>query len=253
MLLALTLTLLSAAPATGLTLSSKLGKEATPVAAFLDAIEQELIAGKRPVRRLTLSCDGKRECLLAGAREAGVPSLVAVTVAYGKKQTTLDLEAVRTLDGATLSQLTFSVTGRLSEADRASLRKFAAQLDEALREPKTDAPLATPPVVVVGEPPPAPKPAVVVTQPVLTPVRSRVPAWVMGGGAVAGVVTSGVFLGLATGARSELEKTPDPSPLTRAQADGLAARANTDYSVALAAGLAAGALATGAILWLVTE
>ena len=114
MLLSLLATTLCAAPATGLTLSAQLGKVSTPVAAYLDAIEQELISSGLPVRRLTLTCDGKRECLISGAKTAGLPALVAVSVAYGKKQTTLDLEALRVDDGATVSQFTFAVSGRLS-------------------------------------------------------------------------------------------------------------------------------------------
>ncbi|MFT3711572.1 MAG: hypothetical protein QM817_28380 [Archangium sp.] len=79
------------------------------------------------------------------------------------------------------------------------------------------------------------------------------PAYVMGGGAVASGVVSGIFLGLAASKDASLRNTSNPSPYTRAQAETLAAEANGEYTVSLATGLAAGALATAAILWIVTE
>lgn len=246
-----TLTMLSAAPATGLALSAQMGREVIPAATWLDAVEQELVSSKLAVRQLSLSCDGKRECLLAGAASAKLPALVAVTVAYTKKQTTLDLEALRTADGATVSQLTFSVTGRLSDADRASLRKFGAAIVEALTV-KGDVPVveASPPLLTPGD---QPRPLELTRPSPLTATRSSVPGWVMGGGAVASAVTSGIFLGMASSTRASLETTSDPSPLTRAQAERMAADANRDYSVSLATGLAAGALATGALVWFLTQ
>lgn len=250
MLLAL---LLSAAPATGLTLSEQMGKVGTPVTAYLDAIEQELVAGGVPVRQLKLSCSGKRDCLLAGAKEAGLPALVAVTVAYGKKQTTIDLEGLRTTDGTTLAQLTFTVGSRLTEPDRAAVQKFGTKLAALLSQsdvPRVEKPVEPPPRVITADPPP---PSLELSAPKVKAARSTAPGWLLGGGAVVAGATSGIFLGLATSSRATLETTPDPSPLTRSQATGIAADANRDYSVALATGLAAGALATAAIIWLVSE
>ena len=77
------------------------------------------------------------------------------------------------------------------------------------------------------------------------------PAWVMGGGAVAAGVVSGVFLATASVKNEQLQV--NPNPLTREAAGALANQANADYTVSLAVGLAAGALATGAIVWLLTE
>lgn len=249
--LILTLSMLAAAPATGLTLSAQVGKSSTPATVYLDAIEQEFLASRLPVRRLTSACEGKRECLVDAAKGASLPAIVSVTIASGRKQTTIDLEAVRARDAAVLGQLTFVSAGRLGDAERTQLRAFARQLFDALDvpEPTTDAPLARELQLTPKEN----AQTVDLTQPPPVATRSRVPAWVMGGGAVAGAVTSGIFLGLATDSRTRLETTPDPSPLTRSQANQLAADANRDYSVALAAGIAAGALATGAIIWLLTE
>ncbi|MGV3620001.1 MAG: hypothetical protein ACO1OB_04240 [Archangium sp.] len=247
----LTLSLLSAAPATGLTLSAQVGKSSTPATVYLDAIEQEFLASRLPVRRLPLQCEGKRECLVDAAKKAGLPAIVSLTIASGRKQTTLDLEAVRVRDAVVIGQLTFVSTGRLGEEEKKQVRAFAKTIFDSLSEPepvaKTDVPLVEPRLL----PGNVDAGVNVVT---LTPEpRSRVPAYVMGGGAIAGAITSGVFLGLATGARGELENQPNPANISRAQAQALANTANTDYSVALAAGIAAGALATGAIIWLLTE
>lgn len=246
--------LLCAAPASGLTLSSQLGKSALSVSTVLDAVEQELVAGKLPIRRLGLSCDGDRECLARAAREAGLPALVSVSIAWSKKHSTLDLEAVRAVDGVSLAQLTFTFSGRFSEANREAMRGFAARVVEALAPPTSDQPRVevTPPTS--GAPLPAlplePKPEFVSAP--LPPVKhSRVPAWVLGGGALAAGVVSGVFLATASVKNEQLQV--NPNPLTREAAGGLANQANAEYTVSLAAGLAAGALATGAVLWLVTE
>jgi hypothetical protein len=243
--------LLCATPATGLALSAELGKVGTPASTYLDAIEQELVASGIPVKRLSLKCAGDRECLLKGAKE--LPALVAVTVAYGKKQTTIDLEALRVADATTVSQLTFSVTSRLAEADRAAVRKFGSQLAAALpAEPVADAPRVEPKSELTPAAP-AEKVEVIAPAPVIPQKRSSAPGWILGGGTVAAAAVSGIFLGLATDARGRLESTPDPSPLTRTQADSLAAEANRDYSIALATGAAAGALLTATIVWIVTE
>jgi hypothetical protein len=245
----MTLMVLAASQTTGLTLSAQLGREGTSPAVYLDAIEQELVASKLAVRQLTLRCDGKRDCLLAGAASAKVPALVAVTVASTKRQTTLDLEALRTDDGSTISQLTFSVAGRLSETDRASLREFGAALVEALTV-KEGAPLveATPILTPVDRPPP-----LEVAKDLVVTSRSGAPGWAMGGGAVASAVVSSIFLVRASTTRANLEATPYLSPLTRTEATQMAAEANRDYSVSLATGFVAGALATGALVWFLTR
>jgi len=85
-----------------------------------------------------------------------------------------------------------------------------------------------------------------------TAPRSRVPAYVLGGGAVASGVVSGVFLALATGTNAQLTTAQD-NTLTRPQAQALVDQANAQYTVSLATGLAAGALAVAAVVWLVTE
>lgn len=249
------LTLLSVATApAGLTLSAQLGRTKTPPTAYLDAVEQELVGAGLPVRRLTTACDGARECLVRAARTEKLAVLVGVSIAHRRKQTTLDIEALRAEDGASVAQLTFAVTERLSEEDRRQVRGFALRVKEAMPPvPVADAPVREPdrplqPVLVVTatdpeRPPPAPAP----------PPRSRAPAWIMLSGAGATGVTAGVFLGLATTARGRVEATPNPSLMLRPEVEALAARANRDYTIALVTGAVTGALLAGALLWLITE
>lgn len=248
MLSLLVLAALSTTPTVGLTLSARIGKGGAP-AAHLDAIESELVAGGLSVRRFTSACDGVRACLAAAAREEKVPLLVGVSLAQRRNQTTIDLEGVRAEDGATVAQETFVITGeRLGEADLALVRGLAARLKEALR------PLDAP---VREEVTPVAKDVPGLTAPVVDDLApqapSRAPAWVMLGCAGASAVASGVFVGLATSARGRVEGTADPSPLTRAQAQGLADEANRDYTIALVTGVVSGALLTGALTWLLVQ
>ncbi|MFT3711573.1 MAG: hypothetical protein QM817_28385 [Archangium sp.] len=125
--------LILAAPSSGLAVSVQIGKPPAPLSTWFDPIEEELVAAKVGVKRLTLACDGKRECLLEGGRRASVGSIVAVTLSHTKKQTTLDLEAMRVSDGVTVAQVTFTVNGvKYEDAARAQVKRFAQQLAEAL-------------------------------------------------------------------------------------------------------------------------
>lgn len=251
MLTALLTSLLTATPATGLTLSVQVGRDATPPTAYLDALEQDFLAVGQPVRRLDTSCEGERACLIAAAHAERLPSVVAVTLAAGKKQTTIDLEAVRVRDGATIGQLTFVVVGRLGDAEHTAVKDFATRLIDTLGEAPLDRPVVVAPIPLTPEKPVDP---LALTTPAPAPApRTKVPAILLGGGALASAATSGVFLGLATDARAQLEGLPAQPDITRRDATDLAASANRDYSVALATGIAAGALATGALIWLLAD
>lgn len=128
------------------------------------------------------------------------------------------------------------------------------------------------PVVVAPEPtkptptkttPDAPKKTVlepvVVTPPpsVVEPVTAKkgngltVAAWTTTGLAVAAAGVAGTFGGLGLSARGELDKNEGGvSALSRSQANALAGQANTDFTVALGAGIGAGVLGVvSAILW----
>ncbi|MBL8918309.1 MAG: hypothetical protein JNJ54_05575 [Myxococcaceae bacterium] len=248
-----TLLAVATAPSVGLTLSAQLGKTGTPPAVYLDVVEQELVAVGLPVRRLTTSCAGARECLIGVARTEKLAVLVGVTIAPRRKQTTLDIEALRPDDGASVAQLTFSVAERLREEDRRQVHAFAQRVKDALPSaPLVDAPVReperAPPVVVVSVPltETPPPPPVRVT-------RSRAPAWILLSGAGATAVTSGIFLGFATDGRVRVEATPNPSLVPRPEVEALAVRANRDYTIALVAGAAAAALVAGALAWLFTS
>lgn len=109
-----------------------------------------------------------------------------------------------------------------------------------------DAPMKTVLEPVVVAPPPS------IVEPVapkgngLTAV-----AWTTTGLAVAAAGVAGTFGGLGLSARGELEKDEGGvSALSRSQANALASQANTNFTVALGAGLSAGVLGVvSAILW----
>ncbi len=250
--LLLTSALLGSGPV-GLTVSAQLGKSTTPVEAYLRALEQEFLATDLPVKRLATKCEGHRECLVDAAKAASLPGIVGVTLALGKKQTTIDLEALRARDGAMVEQLTFVVKEKLEENERWQVRQFAKRVAAAIEPPKV-VPLPDVPIATTLTPPPPKEDPLLLTQKSPEP-RGNAPAIVMGSAAGAAAITSGIFLGLATGARNELQKgtAGDPATMTRAQADQLAKTANTDYSVALGTGIAAGALAVGTVIYLLAK
>ncbi|MBL8914031.1 MAG: hypothetical protein JNM17_25225 [Archangium sp.] len=231
-----------AAPTTGLVLSTEVGKPGTVVASqHLDSLEQELITAKFAVRRLEAAdCKGDRDCLLANARKASVPALIAVSIAWGKKQTTLDLEGLRVSDGATVAQLTFTLAARLGDAERVKVKSFLEQLSEAVSDAPTKGVTLTPPPVID-------------VPPLAVATRSRVPEIATGAGAIATGVAAAVLLGVAGGTNGQLNATPDPSPLTHAQAQELANQANGQYTASLALGLSAAALAAVTVVLFLRE
>lgn len=127
------------------------------------------------------------------------------------------------------------------------------------------------PVVVAPEPtkttpvkttPDVPKktvlePVVVAPPPsIVAPVEPKgngltVAAWTTTGLAVAAAGVAGTFGGLGLSARGELDKNEGGvSALSRSQANALAGQANTNFTVALGAGIGAGVLGVvSAILW----
>ncbi|MBL8939174.1 MAG: hypothetical protein JNM69_31725 [Archangium sp.] len=97
---------------------------------------------------------------------------------------------------------------------------------------------------------------VVVTPPesVVAPARGSgvtVAAWTTTGLAVAAAGVAGTFGAMGLGTRSQLDANEAGiSALSRSQANALAAQANTNFSVALGAGIGAGVLGVvSAILW----
>ncbi|MFO0595331.1 MAG: hypothetical protein U0228_08505 [Myxococcaceae bacterium] len=242
---------LAATPTTGLVLSNEVGKPGTvPASAHLDVITEELLASRLAVKRLELKCQGERACLVQGAKAAGLPAVVSVSIAWSKKQTTFDLDAIRVSDGASVAQLTFAATGRLGDGERARLRSFAAQLADAL--PREDAPRVDP-VVKNDTPTLTPDAGVAETGPlVVTPVEKppKTAALVVGGGALLAGAAAGVLLGVASGTNASLVEHP---PMYRRDAEALANTANAEYTASLALGVTAGALAVVAVILLVKD
>lgn len=108
-----------------------------------------------------------------------------------------------------------------------------------------DTPKATSlePTELVGSP--------TIVQPASTGSGMTVAAWTTTGAAVASAAVAGTFGAMGLSTRAELDRNEGGvSPHSRSQADALAARANTNFSVALGAGIGAGVLGVlSAILW----
>jgi hypothetical protein len=108
-----------------------------------------------------------------------------------------------------------------------------------------DTPKATPlePTELIGGP--------AIVQPAATGSGMTVAAWTTTGAAVASAAVAGTFGALGLTTRAELDRNEGGvSPHSRSQADALAAQANTNFSVALGAGIGAGVLGVvSAILW----
>ncbi|MBL8923313.1 MAG: hypothetical protein JNJ54_30960 [Myxococcaceae bacterium] len=137
------------------------------------------------------------------------------------------------------------------------------KVDPLKADPYPTTPSKTEPVAVKPEPKPdTPTKTnlepVVVTPPegVVAPVQPKgsgltVAAWTTTGLAVAAAGVAGTFGALGFTTAGELGKNEaGVSPLSRSQANALAAQANTNYTVALGAGIGAGVLGVvSAILW----
>lgn len=113
-------------------------------------------------------------------------------------------------------------------------------------QPPPDVPKKTVLEPVVVAPPPS----------IVAPVEPKgsgltVAAWTTTGLAVAAAGVAGTFGGLGLNARAELDKNEGGvSALSRSQANALAGQANTNFTVALGAGIGAGVLGVvSAILW----
>lgn len=103
------------------------------------------------------------------------------------------------------------------------------------------------PKVVTLTPPPKETPVVVAPGPAR---GSAAPAIAVTGVAVAAAAAAAVFGGLALAGKSQLERAPDGvSPLSYQQAVDLQAQTNTNFTIALGAGIGAG-VSAGVAAWL---
>jgi hypothetical protein len=242
----------------GLTLTLSVKVPADRERQTLEMLEREFAAAGLPTRRFDARCDGELVCLADFARRDGLAGLVAVTLGASPRGVVVDLDAARTDDHASVAQVTFEAEKVLSPAAREKLKKFAEATAEGLR-PR--AAVTAPPLPVAADAPVAPRLAPVVEAPqvavLVVPRReppSKIPGVVLGLGALGLAAASAGFGVVGLGVQGRATASPDGlnSALTRGEAQQLTSRANTDFTVSLATGIAAGALATAAVLWLVT-
>jgi len=255
--LCLLLAALAGTPEVGLSVAFSVKVGADRERVVLELVEKGLADEGLPTRRFDARCSGEVTCSTDVARREGLSGLVLVTLAAAQKNVAVDLEAFRVEDRSSVAQTTFTLTGKkLDEKALEKLRAFALAAAPAFAPRPVavlpaDAPKVTP---VLAPPPPRPAPAEVVASPPAPSRRSVVPGALLFGGAAVGAGAS-VWLGLSgLSAQRQLEASPDGihSALTEPQARALAVEANGRYTASLVAGMAAGALATAAVVWLVT-
>lgn len=257
----LLLALLAQAPAPqgGLTLSFAMKVPFDRQLSTLGELERELNAGGLKTRRVQTQCSGEPKCLAAACRVEQVQVLIGVTLAAIGKDVGVDLESFIPTRETAVAHLTLALKGgRLSAQDRTEVAKFARETIALLPAndpfsraeappPKTDAPKL--------EAPPSLLPETGAREEfVAAPLEPKKLPWApiaLGIGALAAAGTSATFGVLGAQSRQQLYETPDGvrSVHTREQALALQKTAQTQLTVSLVAGIAAGALATAAIVW----
>lgn len=194
------------------------------------------------------ACKSDRACLARVGVAVRAPVVLLIEPATVGKEVAVVIQAIVSADGSLAAEESFSVSISGVEKELpARLTSLITTLQARRAKPK-DVPL-------------------VVTAPVLTPAPIEPPKvvlapekpkpllpWVLGGGAVAAGVASGVFAGMAASNAAEfrggifMQNGAPATRLTQAEVDAAVARTNTDASVALAAGIGAGLLAAGALV-----
>ena len=196
-------------------------------------------------------CDGKRPCVAGLGRVLRAAVVVGVEVAELEGSLAVNLEAVETDRADRLAQKDALVAMKTYSADlEPTLSAFAAALREGVVAATTIRPFDAP-----GTSSDAPKQVNLEPQPSqgvpLPTVAGRGPGagvWVTGGAAVAAAAVAITFLAIGLSAKGELDGALRPASdppvyeLTQPQAEALAGRANTAFSVSLGTGLGAVAL-----------
>lgn len=216
-------------------------------------------------------------CFSQAGQTAFVDAVLQVGATTAKGRTTVTFQLLSLDDGRVIKREV--ATGPSNNLGRAlgpvvaRLAKLIKPQGGGSKPPEKVEPEKTDPepVVVAPEPtkttpvkttPDVPKktvlePVVVAPPPsVVAPVEPKgsgltVAAWTTTGLAVAAAGVAGTFGGLGLSARGELDKNEGGvSALSRSQANALAGQANTNFTVALGAGIGAGVLGVvSAILW----
>jgi hypothetical protein len=245
--------LLAQSPDVGLTLSVAVRVPKERQSALLDQVARELSGAGLSLKRLDTICAGDEACLSGVARNQKLPVLVAAALSAAGRETLIDLEALTGDDPRPFTHVTLTIGKQLDENVKTALRLFAADVKQRLAPPQVvkppDAPLKTEVVPPPKEPPPP------LAEPLPPePAKSRVGPLALGIGAVAAGAVSAGFGLAGNGSIQESQRNVDGvSPYTRQQANDLRQQGNTQLSVALGTGIAAGALAAAALVWLVAD
>ena len=213
----------------------------------IEMLTHELAEAGMPTRGFDARCEGDPVCLTDFARRDGLAGLVVVTLGASGREVIVDLEAVRADDHTSVAQLTFLAEKTLSPAARDKLRKFAEAAAPALHPKPIDAPIAP-----KLEPHIQPAPVLVAARP---PAPSKIPVLLLGAGAL-GAAGASIGLGLTglnDSARATASSDGMNSQLTLVEATRLTQQANTQFTASLATGIAAGVLATAAVVWLISQ
>jgi hypothetical protein len=224
---------------------SSAGVADTTVAAVMHAVGNALERQGLVATIDVLTCSGDPACLAAQARASFAAATVAVTIVKGRRQLTLDLEAVDDAERP-LTQRTFSVPLSGEPLPEEGTR-FVEEVAHALLAPlrPTDAPK-----VVELAPPPSRERLDVASAPPPTPLALRA----AGGTTIAlGAATVGLLIaGLVVKGGLDTQVNAGPViQLTREQAGQQASSANGLLTAsALGAALTAAAGITTGVLWL---
>lgn len=197
------------------------------------------------------ACKSDKACLARVGLAVGARVVLLIEPASVGKEVAVVIQSLVSADGSLAGEESFSIALSAVEKElRSRLSPLLKTLESLRPVAPQDAPVKPKPVVVVPEPlsPPLALASAQEEQ------RRPVLPWVLGGGALAAGVASGVFAGLAASSRSEyrsgifLQDGMPATRLTQPEVDALVARTNTDASVALATGIGAGVLALGAVI-----
>lgn len=249
-------------------------------------VKMKVAGPQAPASQCLLRPSGDRNrCLAQAGETAFVDAVLELGATSSKGRTTVTFLLLSLDDGKLIKkEVATGPSANLGGALKPVIARIARLVKPRAAEPKPE-PVKPDPVkpepVVKGEPvkPDSVKPEPVKTQPepvkqadaptkttlepvVVTPPESvvapatkgsglTVAAWTTTGLAVAAAGVAGTFGAMGLGARSQLDQNEAGiSPLSRSQANAVAAQANTNFSVALGAGIGAGVLGVvSAILW----
>lgn len=223
----------------------------------------KMAGGGSPAHKCLSVKPGRDACLQGIAEKAKVVGVFIVSGALRGAKGTMTLELI---SGArSIKKESFKVQkGRIKTQLVDPVARLLellpdAQNVEPVEQPKAVVTVATPTVDAPKKeapreltPAPAPEPApVLVETPMPRQPKPKVAAWVVTGLAIAAAGTAATFGGLGLAGKGRLETAPDGlSPLTHSQAAALQQDTNTQFTVALGAGIGAGVggLVAG-ILW----